>query len=394
MPNTLTSFSDSGITFAGRSDSELKRSVSLFRILHRPALVRLLTRGVKLALRLHLPVRSVVRKTIFRQFCGGESLNDSKSVVRRLNKMNVGSILDYSAESKNTDEDFETTCCEVMRIIYEAKRTDGIPYTSIKLTGLIRKELLEAASGGHPLTGKQLEEYRHDEERFSDICQFAALNGVPVYVDAEESWLQPAIDRLTEEMMRRFNTRRALVQTTLQMYRHDRLAYLSSLIGQARSGGYKIGVKLVRGAYLEKENERAARMNYPTPLHKTKADTDRDFNKALEICLDNIDIVSICCGTHNEESTLFLINEMERRGIRPDDPRICFSQLYGMSDNITFHLARAGYKVTKYLPYGPVESVLPYLIRRAEENSAIAGQMGRELRMLEEELRRRSGRAA
>lgn len=389
MPTPVISLHDTRIAFSGKTDAQLKNSLFLFRILHRPWLVKLLTGSVKIAMKLSLPVNGLVRKTIFRQFCGGESLAESRNVVDDLNKRHVGSILDYSVEAKERNEDFENTLGEIRRIIDEARSNPAIPYTSVKLTGLISSEILEFLSEGKKADPDRAEAIRKSVSRFYDLCYYAYVSKVPLYVDAEESWMQPAIDSLTEEMMRKYNMESAIVQTTLQMYRHDRIAYLEKLIAEARQGGYKIGVKLVRGAYLEKENERAQRMNYPSPMQKCKEDTDRDFNLAVSICLDNIDIVSVCCGTHNEESTLFLTAEMKKRGIDPGDKRICFSQLYGMSDNITFNLAEAGYCVTKYLPYGPVKSVLPYLIRRAEENTAIAGQMGREYSLLDGEMRRR-----
>lgn len=387
--NRTVSFEDTRKAFAGKTNGELNSSLRLFNILKSPALVKFLTWGTRLALQLHLPIKKIVRKTIFNQFCGGESLIESRSVVQKLQSRHVGAILDYSVEATNNTEDFENTRHEMMRIIDEAHATPSIPYTSLKLTGIFRDSLLERISSGKQLNAEEKREYQESESRLNDICFYAFSSGVSLYIDAEESWIQEEIDQLTERMMKKYNSDRPIVQTTLQMYRHDRMNYLLKLIDDARKGNYKIGVKLVRGAYLEKENERAAKLGYPTPIHKSKPATDQDFNKGITTCLDNIDVVSLCCGTHNEQSTLFLLQEMEKRNIASDDKRVYFSQLYGMSDNITYNLADAGFNVTKYLPYGPVNSVVPYLIRRAEENTAIAGQMGRELRLLTEEKQRR-----
>lgn len=390
MPDTKTvSFKDTGKAFASKTNSELNSSLRLFNILKSPSLVRFLTWSTRLALQLHLPIKTIVRKTIFNQFCGGESLVETRPVVQKLQSQHVGAILDYSVEATNRTEDFENTRHEMMRIIDEARATPAIPYTSLKLTGIFRDSLLESLSSGIQLNADEKKEYHESESRLSDICFYAFSSGISLYIDAEESWIQDEIDQLTEQMMRKYNSERPIVQTTLQMYRHDRMDYLLKIIADARKNNYKIGVKLVRGAYMEKENERAKKIGYPTPIHPSKVATDNDFNLGITTCLDNIDIVSLCCGTHNEESTLFLLQEMEKRKISSDDKRVYFSQLYGMSDNITYNLADAGYNVTKYLPYGPVNSVVPYLIRRAEENTAIAGQMGRELNLLMEEKQRR-----
>lgn len=386
---TGISFDNTRKAFSMKDDNELRRSLWLFRLMHRPRFVKIGAQLTLFALRLHLPVRRLIRNTIFPQFCAGETLQESFPVVRGLSGRHVGAILDYSVEGKGRDEDFERTCKELLRVMEAAWKNPAIPYTSLKMTGLVRKELLEKVSADQPLSREEQKEYADAVSRLQLICRQAMLLSVPVYIDAEESWIQPAIDLLCENMMWRFNGQKAIVNTTLQMYRHDRLAYLEKLLQTAAEKKCMIGVKLVRGAYLEKENRRAAEQGYPSPIHHDKAATDRDFDAAVDLCLANIDRVTLCAGTHNEASTMHLIEQMKKLQLPNDHPHVFCSQLYGMSDHISFNLADAGYNVTKYLPYGPVDSVMPYLIRRAEENSAIAGQMGRELKLLLTEKERR-----
>jgi proline dehydrogenase len=301
----------------------------------------------------------------------------------------VGSILDYSVEGKGTIADFERTKEEVIRIILLAAKNRAIPYTSLKMTGIARHELLQKLSEQKPLTAPEKVEYDELLSRLSEICREAETADVPIYIDAEESWIQPEIDRLTEIMMWQHNHTKAIVNTTLQMYRHDRLKYLHRIHHAAEHKNCFIGVKLVRGAYLEKENKRAAALSYPSPIHVNKGSTDSDFDEAVDYCLEHADRITLCAGTHNEASTQHVVNKMKVLGYPNNHPHVYFSQLYGMSDHISFNLSDAGYNVTKYLPYGPVDAVLPYLIRRAEENSAIAGQMGRELTLLTTESERR-----
>ncbi|MEW6467679.1 MAG: proline dehydrogenase family protein [Bacteroidota bacterium] len=388
-PVSPVSFINTEKAFRNKDDQELKRSLWLFRLLRNPFLVRVFSWLTIAALKLRLPVISAIKATIYRQFCAGETLTESLVVVKRLGRAGVGSILDYSVEGKKSEEDFERTRDEVMSIIAMAKGNPAIPYTSIKLSGLIRFSLLEKASANIRLNDVELAEFLRAMERAEAIFAAARKAEIPVYIDAEESWIQYAIDALAEEWMKKYNHERAVVLTTLQMYRWDRIDYLKKLIADARTENYFIGIKLVRGAYLEKENKRAAEMNYRSPIHASKEATDKDFDHAVDICLENIDIVTLCAGTHNENSTLHLVTKMKELGIPNDHAHVYFSQLYGMSDHITYNLADSGYNVTKYLPYGPVESTVPYLVRRAEENTAIAGQMGRELKLILEEKERR-----
>lgn len=389
MLHSEVSFDNTERAFITKDTRELKRSLWLFKLMGSPLLVKLFSSLTLFAIKVGLPVRLPIKATIFKQFCGGESIEESKDVVKKLSRSHIGSILDYSVEGKESEEDFESTKNEILRIITLAKDNPAIPYTSVKLTGIARFGLLEKLNSRKKLSKEEEEEFQRLKKRLIEISSYAARSDVPVYFDAEESWIQDAIDMLTEEMMEMNNGKSAIVLTTLQMYRWDRIAYLQKLIEKAKSNKFSIGIKLVRGAYMEKENLRATKMGYKSPIQPSKEKTDSDFDKAVDICLENIDIITLCAGTHNEASTIHLIKKMAELNLANDHPHVYFSQLYGMSDHITYNLAEAGYNVTKYLPYGPVKSVIPYLIRRAAENTAIAGQMSRELRLIIEEKNRR-----
>lgn len=389
MANQGISFENTEKAFIAKGNQELKHSLWLFTLMGKPALVKLFSKLIVFAIKIGLPVRLPIKATIFKQFCGGESIEESADVVKKLSKSHIGSILDYSVEGKESDKDFYTTKDEILKIIRVAKDNPAIPYTSLKLTGIALFELLEKINSKQQMEKEDEIEYQKMRGRLVEICYYASQSVVPVYFDAEESWIQDAIDQLAEEMMEINNKETAIVLTTLQMYRWDRISYLKELIQKARDKKFFIGIKLVRGAYIEKENLRAAQMGYKSPIHSSKENTDIDFDKAVDICLENIDIITLCAGTHNEASTMHLVKKMKELNIANDHPHIYFSQLYGMSDHITYNLADAGYNVTKYLPYGPVNSVMPYLIRRAEENTGIAGQMGRELKLIIEEKNRR-----
>lgn len=384
------SFDNTSKAFSGKTDDQLKQSFWLFKLMKSPLLVKLFSKLTLLSIKVGIPIKSVIKATIFKQFCGGENISETTKVVDQLHSSKIGAILDYSVEGKELEEDFERTKNEVIRIIKVAKNNPAIPYTSLKLSGIIAFSLLEKINNKDALTPAEGVEYSKGKDRLNEICYNAYLNNVPVYFDAEESWIQDAIDRLAEEMMRPYNKEKAIVLTTLQMYRWDRLDYLNMLMQLARKENFFSGIKLVRGAYMEKENKRANEAGYKSPIHISKQKTDFDFNRAVSICLENIDIITLCAGTHNEASTMFLIDEMKRLKIPNNHPHVYFSQLYGMSDNISYNLADIGYNVTKYLPYGPVKSVIPYLIRRAEENTSIAGQMSRELNLITKEKKRRT----
>ncbi len=364
----------------------------IFRTMSKPGLVKALTRLTKFALALHLPIGWAIKGTIFKQFCGGESIGECTASIDELGASNIGAILDYSVEGKESEDDLDETLAERMRAADAGKTNKHIPVTVVKLTGIGRFGLLDKVSSGTKLTAPEEAEFKRVKTRLNSLCERCATNGVPLYIDAEESWIQPAIDALAEDMMLRYNKDKANVFNTVQLYRHDRLAYLKDLHNRNKQAGVSTGVKLVRGAHLEKENNRAAQHGYPTPMQPNKAATDADYNAALDFCTDHIGAIEVCAGTHNEQSCALLAQLMEQKGIAKNSPYIYFSQLYGMSDHISYTLAGAGYNVSKYLPYGPVQATVPYLIRRADENTSIAGQMGQELRrLLEEKSRRKNG---
>ncbi len=389
MSNSGVSFENTEKAFISKDNQELKHSLWLFKLMGNTTLVKVFSKLILFAIKIGLPVSLPIKLTIFKQFCGGESIEESKNVVYKLKVSNIGSILDYSVEGKENENDFCNTKDEILRIIKVAEANPAIPYTSLKLTGIARLSLLEKLNSKQELNKEEQFEFKKVRERLIEICNNASSSGVPIYFDAEESWIQDAIDTLAEEMMDINNKKTAIVLTTLQMYRWDRIEYLKGLIKKARDKNFRIGIKLVRGAYMEKENLRASQMGYKSPIQSNKENTDIDFDKAVDICLESIDIVTLCAGTHNEASTMHLVNKMAELKINNDHSHVYFSQLYGMSDHITYNLADAGYNVTKYLPYGPVKSVMPYLIRRVEENTGISGQMGRELRLIVEEKNRR-----
>ncbi len=396
MPFKEVSFNDTEKAFSAKDDKALKKSSWLFKFMGKPLLVKIFSKLTLFSFKIGLPIKGMVKSTIFSQFCGGESLDESQEAIKKLKHSRVGSILDYSVEGKETEEDFEKTKNEILKIIGLAKGNPAIPYTCLKLTGIMTHSILEKINAPRGVLGtrqtlslEEQKQYDASIRRLNEIFQQASDNKIPVYIDAEESWIQEAIDGIAEAMMKKYNRESAVVLTTLQMYRWDRMDYLNRLIENARKEKYFIGIKLVRGAYLERENERAKTMGYKSPMQTSKENTDIDFDKAVTVCLENVDLITLCAGTHNEASTMFLIGKMTELKIDKDNPHVYFSQLYGMSDHITFNLADAGYNVTKYLPYGPIKSVIPYLIRRAQENTGIAGQMGRELKLIMEEKNRR-----
>jgi proline dehydrogenase len=339
--------------------------------------------------RFKLPIKRIIRATIFKHFCGGEFIEDCEQTITKLHQFKVGSILDYSVEGKGDEAGFNLTTEEIIATIKRAKGNPAIPFCVFKPTGIASITLLEKVSLNAHLSQAELKEYQQTYERFKKICSTAAHYEVRILIDAEESWIQNAIDSIAENMMQHYNREKAIVYNTAQLYRHDRLAFLKSANQKAEEMNYFLGIKLVRGAYMEKERERASKMNYPSPIQPDKASCDRDFDDTLRFCIEHIDRIHICAGTHNEESSLLLAQLMEKKSIARNDERIWFSQLLGMSDHISFNLAHAGYNVCKYVPYGPVASVLPYLTRRVQENTSIAGQMGRELSLIIAERKRR-----
>ncbi|MFM9944184.1 MAG: proline dehydrogenase family protein [Bacteroidia bacterium] len=334
-----------------------------------------------------LPIKGLIKNTVFWQFCGGETIDECDEIVKTLKKNGVGSILDYSVEGDESEENFDLNVEEIKHTITKAKGKPEYPFCVFKPTGIGRMDLLAHVGEGKKLEMDELEEFYRFKKRFEDICKTAFDNDVRLFIDAEESWIQKPIDEIANEMMAKYNLTKAIVFNTVQLYRKDRFDFLKKCIEVAK--GYHLGFKLVRGAYMEKEAARALEMGYPNPIQDSKEGSDRDYNESLKLCFEHRDRVSICAGTHNEDSSMLLAKLMNTAHIEKNDPRFWFAQLYGMSDNISFNLAASGYNVAKYLPYGPIKAVMPYLGRRAKENSSMAGQMGRELAMLVQEIKRR-----
>lgn len=386
-------FNNTKIAFAHRSNRELRRAYYLFKMVGNPALVKLGKIGVKLALALRIPMAWALRGNIFQHFCGGETISDCAEATKVLDSGNVGTILDYSVEGKESDEDFDQTTAEILKTVETAHNNQHIPFCVFKTTGISRFSMLEKANTGRPLSANEQNELDDVRERMDRIARRAFETGTPLFIDAEESWIQDIIDTMVHELMERYNKEQAIVFNTAQMYRHDRLEFLRNQFRKAKEKGYHYGVKLVRGAYMEKERARAEEKGYPSPIQPNKFASDRDFDAAMELCLDHIDHVAFCAGTHNEESSLKLAAWIDARGLDLSDDRVYFAQLFGMSDHISFNLSHAGFNVAKYVPYGPIREVMPYLIRRAEENTSVKGQTGRELSLIMKEISRRKSQA-
>lgn len=385
----LPDLSDTATAFRYKSDGDLRRSHLLYKSIQSNLLVRSGPPLVEFALRLGLPIDGLLRDFFFRQFCGGETLPQTLPRADALAQFGVHTILDYAVEAEKTEAGFDAATHELLRALDAAANRADIPFTAMKLTGIGSFDLLAKRSAGTALHGSEHIRYERMEARLDQLCGAAYRTGQGLLLDAEESWIQPEIDRLAEAMMRKYNRTRPTLYTTTQLYRHDRLAYLQHLLPQAKTEGWILAVKAVRGAYLEKENARARVHNYPTPMQPNKAATDRDFDAACTLLLNNLDHAALVAGTHNEQSCLHIVAHLQRLGLPRNDSRVYFAQLFGMSDHISFNLAAAGCNVAKYLPYGPLRAVLPYLFRRAQENTSIAGQSSRELKLVEAELRRR-----
>ena len=386
----MISFDNTEIAFQSKSNSDLNRAYWLFKLIGNPTMVKVGKWSTNTALNIGLPINGLIKKTIFKQFCGGETIQECAKTIANLGKFGIGTILDYSIEGKTKEEDFDATVDEIIATIHAAKNDPTIPFAVFKVTGIGRFDSLEKANNGTTqLTENDRLAFQLIVSRVDKICLSAFENGVPLFIDAEETWIQDAIDTIVRDMMRKYNKEKAIVYNTLQMYRHDRLAFLHAEIEIARAEGFHYGVKLVRGAYMEKERLRAAEKGYPSPIQPDKITCDNDFNHALELVVKNIDIMALCSGSHNEKSALILTDLMTKKQIEKSDKRIYVAQLLGMSDHISYNLAYAGYNVAKYVPYGPVKEVMPYLLRRADENTSVAGQTGRELSLIMTERKRR-----
>lgn len=387
----MISFDNTEVAFSSKSNRDLKRAYWLFRIISSPSIVKFGKGATNLALNLRLPISAPIKATIFRQFCGGETIAECDQTIANLGKFGIGTILDYSVEGKTSDEDFDQTVDIIIQTIHRAANDPHIPFAVFKVTGIGRHDLIEKASTkGYTPTSMEQAEIDVIIARIDRICQAAHEAGTPVFIDAEESWIQDAIDQWTFDMMLKYNKEQCIVFNTLQMYRHDRLAFLTDCLNLAKENKVKYGIKLVRGAYMEKERARAIEKGYPSPIQATKTDTDKDYNAALKVILDNRSVFSLCAGTHNEDSSALLMQLMQEAQIDPQSEQFYFAQLLGMSDHISYNVAHEKYRVAKYVPFGPVKEVLPYLLRRADENTSVAGQTGRELSLIIKELNRRA----
>ena len=382
-------FQDTATAFADKSTSELKEKYRIFKIMNSPSLVSFGTKMTNFALSIGLPIKGLIKSTVFEHFCGGETIEECQQTIEKLGKSHIGTILDYSVEGKSEEEDFEHTKDEIVKTIQRANEDPNIPFAVFKVSGIAPYGTLEKVSAGIDLPEKSKLKWERIQRRVGEICEFAHSLDQPVFIDAEETWIQNAIDFLAEQMMQTYNRDLPIVYTTIQLYRTDGLEFLKTSHAKAKEKGYIYAVKLVRGAYMEKERERAEEMGYPSPIQPDKDATDRDYDAAVEYCLDNIDSLAFVAGTHNEKSAQLLAQKMEHNGVSHNHPRVFFSQLYGMSDNLSYVLAKNGYNVSKYVPYGPVKDAVPYLIRRAEENTSVQGMMSRELVLIDRELKRR-----
>lgn len=391
MKKIAVDFKNTRIAFKHMSDQDLMKAWALFKAISLKPLVLAGPPLIQLSLKLHLPIRSILRQTIFGHFCGGETLEDCVSTVERLKKNRVASILDYGVEGEKSETGFTAATDEVVRVIAATSGNNSVPFCVFKLTAIARFELLELVSNTKPgkLKPQLQAEWAAVKERVERICDDAISANKLVMIDAEETWIQPAIDQLAIAMMQKHNKKSARIYTTVQMYRTEGLKLVNELILLGKKDSWHPGIKLVRGAYMEKERTRAKQHGYTSPIHHSKADTDKAYDDALEVILREDSGAFLCAGTHNLESTLKVTELMQQQNIPINSERVWFAQLYGMSDDLTFNAADAGYNAAKYIPYGPIAAVLPYLFRRAEENTSIAGQSGRELKLIESELQRR-----
>ncbi|MEO8887366.1 MAG: proline dehydrogenase family protein [Mucilaginibacter sp.] len=382
-------FENTEIAFKHYSNAALNRAYWLFKVINNNLLVKVGPPLTNFAVKIRLPIKGLIKATIFKHFCGGETIAECGITIKSLYEGGVCTILDYSVEGEDEEQVFDNTRDEIIRTITRATEDKAVPITVFKVTGIARFALLEKLDAGMPLTPAEKQEWQNVQNRVAAICEKAHASDVPVMIDAEETWIQKAIDQLALNMMQRYNKGRAIVYNTYQLYRHDKLRSLIDDHVFAVSEGFILGAKLVRGAYMEKERARAAEMVYPSPIQPDKEATDRDYNDALVYCIDHNSEIAVVAGTHNEDSCRLLTELITEKHIDPKNENVYFAQLLGMSDNLSFNLAHANYNVAKYVPYGPVEAVLPYLFRRAQENTSISGQMSRELGLIVKEKKRR-----
>jgi len=375
-------FENTEISFQSKSKKDLKKSEKLFQLLRKPSLVQIGKILLKIAMFLNIPINAIIKKLFFKQFCGGETIEECQNLISELSSYNIQSTLDYCVEGKKNSETRKKTFHQILNTIEESKENINIPFCVFKMSGVITL-----------MNESYVTDFwcQKNTEKIKILFKQAEKYKIPILIDAEETWIQNGIDKITEILMKEFNKENVIVFNTVQLYRKDRLHYIKKIHLQAKKENFKIGLKLVRGAYMEKERSHAKKNKYVSPIHETKEDCDRDFNNALKYCIQNIDDISIFVGTHNEESCKYLTTLMKEFNIKENDTRIYFSQLLGMSDHISYNLAKNGYNVSKYIPFGPIKEMIPYLIRRAEENSSVKGQTSRELSLIKKELQRRKG---
>jgi len=382
-------FNNSEIAFRDQSNASLRETYQLFKVMNSRTMVKIGKHLVSFAFIFHLPVKAILRRTIYRHFVGGVSIEDCGETIARLAKRNVMSILDYAQEGEESDEIFDFTCKEILRTVAYAHNNKNIPFSVFKITGVARFGLLAKVSENRSLTEEEAVEFQRVETRVDSIFKRGKELNVPILIDAEETWIQPVLDDMVMKQMARYNKEKAIVQNTYQMYRHDSIERIRAHHQMALKGGFKFGLKIVRGAYMEKERDRAAEKGYPSPIQPDKQATDHDFDEIIRYFVAHYQTIDFMVATHNEYSSLLLANLIDEKGLARDHRGIYFSQLYGMSDHITYNLAEQGYNVAKYLPYGEVGTMMPYLFRRAEENSSVKGQTSRELKLIQREIRRR-----
>lgn len=389
VKQSIPNFENTRVAFSSKSDASLKKAYLLFTSMHYPKLVQLGTSVISTCFKLHLPIKGLIKHTLFNQFCGGEYILDCEPTIKSLADYNIGTILDYSVEGSKDSKSYENTVNEIQATITQASNDKNIPFAVFKVTGICPVQLLEKIQAGESLSNDEAGQWETVKKRVDDLCKLSHYYGIRIFIDAEETWIQQPIDEIALEMMKKYNKEKAVVYNTYQMYLSAKLGQLEADLQAAKQNGFKLGVKLVRGAYMEKERARAEKMGYPSPVQPNKKSCDNDYNKALEFIISNHENFALCAGTHNEYSSLLLTKLMEKANISTENPDFFFAQLYGMSDHISYNLSNEGYNVAKYVPYGPVKEVMPYLFRRAEENTSIAGQSSRELLLIQKEMQRR-----
>jgi proline dehydrogenase len=387
--NVLSHFDDTKTAFSYKSNYELKRAYILFKLLSYPSLAFIGKHLLNLLIKIHFPIDNLIKKTIFEQFCGGENEKECFKVINKLNENNIRCILNYSIEGSNTESNYEHTLNKTLNLIDLSEKQSVSSFIVFKPSAVGRFDLYLKKTNNDSLNENEIDEWQRVEQRYDQICNSAAKSGISILIDAEESWIQKSIDELIEKLMIKYNNSSCIVYNTIQTYRIDRFEYLSDLHKRLSKSNIKIGIKLVRGAYMEKERRRAKSNNYKSPICETKLKTDENYNNCMSFIFSNINDFNLFIGSHNERSNLLAIEIMEKHQIKNNDKRVWFSQLYGMSDNISFNLALNKYNVTKYLPFGPIKEVIPYLIRRLDENSSVSGQTSRELKLISKEIKRR-----